>query len=148
MGPIPDARSVFRQLRRVQLAKEADGSQNWARIGPIWGMPESVDQHSEIGQSRLVTPFSPSEDPATCARTRLAPGNLGGIAQRFYIRGRQRNLGLIAVRCRGTGFRHVRSPYFFRVGRPSFHQARVVYPGSMNPGREPYSTSSTLTNSS
>jgi hypothetical protein len=39
MGPIPDARSVFRQLRRVQLAKGADGSQNWARIGPIWGMP-------------------------------------------------------------------------------------------------------------
>src|SRR3977135_42049 len=39
MGPIPGARSVFRQLRRVQLAKGADGSQNWARTGPIWGMP-------------------------------------------------------------------------------------------------------------
>jgi hypothetical protein len=39
MGPIPDARSVFRQLRRGQLPKGADGSQNWARIGPIWGMP-------------------------------------------------------------------------------------------------------------
>src|SRR4029077_2401597 len=42
MGPIPDARSVFRQLRPVQLAKGADGSQNWARIGPIWGMPVNV----------------------------------------------------------------------------------------------------------
>jgi hypothetical protein len=40
MGPIPDARSVF----RLQLAKGADGSQNWARIGPIWGMPDSVHQ--------------------------------------------------------------------------------------------------------
>jgi hypothetical protein len=42
MGPVPDARSVFRQLRRVQLAKGADGSQNWARIGPIWGMPAEM----------------------------------------------------------------------------------------------------------
>src|SRR6202045_4434105 len=40
MGPIPDAWSIFRQLRRVQLAKGADGSQNWGRIGPLWGMRE------------------------------------------------------------------------------------------------------------
>ena len=28
---------------------------------------KSVDQHSEIGQSRLVTPFSPSEDVTSAA---------------------------------------------------------------------------------
>src|ERR1700732_3545314 len=39
MGPIPDARSVFRQLRRVQLAKGADGSQNWARSAPSGECP-------------------------------------------------------------------------------------------------------------
>ena len=27
------------QLQRVQLAKGADGCQNWARFGPFWGLP-------------------------------------------------------------------------------------------------------------
>ena len=39
MGPIPGAPPVFANYDVSQLAKGGAWSQNWARIGPIGGMP-------------------------------------------------------------------------------------------------------------